>query len=237
MGLPVTASYIVLGTLSAPALFNLIAESQLLDMMASGSLPDAANAIFMLVDPSAIASLAQGMPMEQAEALLAQVPADFKSMLMDQALGAQSVAMILVTAHMIIFWLSQDSNVTPPVCLTAFAAAAIAKTPPMLTGLTAWKLAKGLYIIPLMMAYTPLIGGDTETLLHLTFFGIFGMYALVAAMEGYLDDKLSILSRLIALIAAAMMLWPNLDIWIQCIGLAAFLVLFVIGNKSYKKNM
>jgi membrane protein implicated in regulation of membrane protease activity len=56
-------------------------------------------------------------------------------------------------------------------------------------------------------------------------------------MEGYLEDKLSIYSRLIALIAADMMLWPNLDLWIQCIGLAAFLVLFVIGNKSYKKNM
>ena len=237
MGLPVTASYIVLGTLSAPALFNLIAESQLLDMMASGNLPDAASAVFMLVDPSAIATLAQGMPMEQAVALLAQVPNDFKSMLMDQALGAQTVAMVLVTAHMIIFWLSQDSNVTPPVCLTAFAAAAIAKTPPMLTGMTAWKLAKGLYIIPLLMAYTPLIGGDSETLLPLTFFAIFGMYALVSAMEGYLEDKLSIVPRTLMLIASLMMLWPNLEIWIQLIGLSMFLVFFFLGNKSYKKNM
>jgi TRAP transporter 4TM/12TM fusion protein len=237
MGLPVTASYIVLGTLSAPALYNLIAESQLLDMMASGSLPEAANAIFMLVDPSAIASLAQGMPIEQAATLLAQVPSDFKGMLMDQALGAQSVAMILVTAHMIIFWLSQDSNVTPPVCLTAFAAAAIAKTPPMLTGMTAWKLAKGLYIIPLLMAYTPLIGGDGETLLRLTFFAIFGMYALVSAMEGYLEDKLSILPRALMLAAAFMMLWPNLDLWIQIIGWAFFLAFFILGNISYKKKM
>ena len=82
MGLPVTAAYIVLGTLSAPALFNLIAESQLLEMMTTGNLPEAASAVFMLVDPSAIAALAQGMPMEQAQALLAQVPNDFKSMLM-----------------------------------------------------------------------------------------------------------------------------------------------------------
>lgn len=206
-------------------------------MMSAGNLPEAASAVFMLVDPSAIAALAQGMPMEQAQALLAQVPNDFKSMLMDQALGAQSVAMILVTAHMIIFWLSQDSNVTPPVCLTAFAAAAIAKTPPMRTGLTAWKLAKGLYIVPLLMAYTPLIGGDTETLLRLTVFAIFGMYALVGAMEGYLEDKLSIFARMIALVASVMMLWPHLALWINCLGLAIFLVLFVIGNKSYKKNM
>lgn len=236
MGLPVTASYIVLGTLSAPAIFNLIAESQLLEMMSSGNLPQAASAVFMLVDPSAIAKLAVGMPMDQAAALLAQVPADFKSMLMDQALGAKSVAMILVTAHMIIFWLSQDSNVTPPVCLTAFAAAAIAKTPPMRTGLTAWKLAKGLYIVPLLMAYTPLIGGDTETLIRLTIFAIFGMYALVAAMEGYLEDKLSIPSRILALAASIFMLWPHFDLWLQLVGLVIFLVLFIMGNRKYAKE-
>ena len=72
----------------------------------------------------------------------------------------------------------------------------------MLTGMTAWKLAKGLYIVPLLMAYTPLIGGDSETLLRLSFFAIFGMYALVGAMEGYLEDKLSLLTRLIALVAS-----------------------------------
>lgn len=237
MGLPVTASYIVLGTLSAPAIFNLIAESQLIEMMASGNLPEAASAVFMLVDPAAIGALAQGMSSADAAALLAQVPADFKGMLMDQALGAQSVAMILVTAHMIIFWLSQDSNVTPPVCLTAFAAAAIAKTPPMRTGMMAWKLAKGLYIVPLLMAYTPLIGGDAETLLRLTIFAIFGMYALVAAMEGYLENKLNILSRVAMLIASGLMLWPGLDLWIQAIGLAMFLAQFMIGNRSYKSEL
>ena len=237
MGLPVTASYIVLGTLSAPAIFNLIAESQLIEMMASGNLPEAASAVFMLVDPAAIGALAQGMSSADAAALLAQVPADFKGMLMDQALGAQSVAMILVTAHMIIFWLSQDSNVTPPVCLTAFAAAAIAKTPPMRTGMTAWKLAKGLYIVPLLMAYTPLIGGDAETLLRLTIFAIFGMYALVAAMEGYLENPLNILSRALMLVAAGLMLWPGLELWLQAIGLALFLGQFIIGNKAYKQDM
>ena len=237
MGLPVTASYIVLGTLSAPAIFNLIAESQLIEMMASGNLPEAASAVFMLVDPAAIGALAQGMSSADAAALLAQVPADFKGMLMDQALGAQSVAMILVTAHMIIFWLSQDSNVTPPVCLTAFAAAAIAKTPPMRTGMTAWKLAKGLYIVPLLMAYTPLIGGDAETLLRLTIFAIFGMYALVAAMEGYLENPLNILSRALMLVAAGLMLWPGLELWLQIIGLALFLGQFIIGNKAYKQDM
>ncbi|OZT82308.1 C4-dicarboxylate ABC transporter permease, partial [Vibrio sp. 03_296] len=44
MGLPVTAAYIVLGTLSAPALYQLIAENQLLSLMSAGQLPEQAKA-------------------------------------------------------------------------------------------------------------------------------------------------------------------------------------------------
>jgi len=40
MGLPVTAAYIVLGTLSAPALYGLMAESQLLELIMAGHLPE-----------------------------------------------------------------------------------------------------------------------------------------------------------------------------------------------------
>lgn len=235
MGLPVTASYIVLATLSAPALYDLIAANQLLDLLVSGQVPETVSTIFMLIDANAASQLAQGgLSLDQATLLLSQVPADLKDMIYNQVLGAEAIAMILVTAHMIIFWLSQDSNVTPPVCLTAFAAAAIAKTPPMRTGVTAWKLAKGLYIVPVMMAYTPLIGGDFETLLRLTLFGIFGLYAFVAVMEGYLESELNHVTRGIMLIAALAMLWPNLHIGIQLAGLAAFLCTFVLGYKKYQ---
>lgn len=99
MGLPVTASYIVLATLAGPAL---------LDM---------------------------GVP--------------------------------LIVSHMIVFWYSQDANVTPPVSLASFAGAAVAGANPMRTAFTSWKLAKGLYIIPIVMAYRPLLGVDeTYSLMH-----------------------------------------------------------------------
>ncbi|HSH74097.1 MAG TPA: TRAP transporter fused permease subunit, partial [Longimicrobiales bacterium] len=40
----------------------------------------------------------------------------------------------LLVAHMVVFWFSQDSNVTPPVCLAAYAAAGVAGSEPMRTG-------------------------------------------------------------------------------------------------------
>ena len=69
----------------------------------------------------------------------------------------QELGLALITAHMIIFWLAQTSNVTPPIALAAFAGAGVAGAPPMRTAIEAFKLAGGLFVIPLMMAYTPLL--------------------------------------------------------------------------------
>lgn len=231
MGLPVTAAYIVLATLSAPALYNLMAERDLIDMIASGHLPEAARSIFMLIDPNAIKALAQPMSTDQAAALLAQVPPDFKGQLLKQAMDPQTLSMLLLSAHMIIFWLSQDSNVTPPVCLTAFAAAAIARTPPMATGFTAWKLSKGLYVVPLLFAYTSFIGGSLEEVLTVFLFGMIGLYAFVGFMEGYLEGPLNLPLRLLSGACALGMLWPHGHLLYDLIAAAVFVGLFVYSRR------
>jgi len=54
-----------------------------------------------------------------------------------------------------------DSNVTPPVCLLAFTAAGhLQARSRWQQPFESWKIAKGLYIVPLMFAYTPLITGN-----------------------------------------------------------------------------
>jgi TRAP-type uncharacterized transport system fused permease subunit len=58
---------------------------------------------------------------------------------------------------MIVYWFSQDSNITPPVCVAAYAGAAIAGSDPWKTGWTAFKYAKLLYVVPLLFAFTPQI--------------------------------------------------------------------------------
>lgn len=232
MGLPVTAAYIVLATLSAPALYGLMAESRLLDLIIAGGLPEAAKTIFLLVDPEKVSLLSAPMAEADARALLAAVPADFKGQLLEQAMPAEVLAMILLSAHMIIFWLSQDSNVTPPVCLTAFAAAAIAKTPPMATGFMAWKVAKGLYIVPLLFAYTNFIGGTTFEVLSIFVFGVFGLYAFVGFMEGYLEGKLNILLRILCGVCALTLLWPHDILILNAVMILIFLGIFIYSRRT-----
>jgi TRAP-type uncharacterized transport system fused permease subunit len=134
----------------------------------------------------------------------------------------------LLSAHLIIFWLSQDSNVTPPVCLAAFTAAALAEAPPMKTGFTAWKIAKGLYFVPMLIAYTPLIGGTWVEAVEIFFFAIFGFWALSAAIEGHWESRMGLVERVAILAVAAILLWP-MHLYANLAGLAAFAVLLVLN--------
>lgn len=233
MGLPVTAAYIVLATLSAPAIRDLIVESKLIAAVASGQVPEQAKAVFMLVAPDKLSQLGQAMPLAEATALIAAVPQDFFSTLTEQILNPATLTAALLSAHMVIYWLSQDSNVTPPVCLTAFAAAAIANTPPMATGVMAWKIAKGLYIVPLLIAYTPFLGGSLKEILEVFFFSVFGIYAFSGALEGHMEAPLNWLWRVLLLGAATGLLWPNQTLY-HVIGLILFIVIFAVNLRARK---
>ena len=63
----------------------------------------------------------------------------------------------VLSAHMIIFWLALDSNITPPVAMGPFAAAAIAQADPMKTGWACFRFAKVIYVMPLLFAYTHIL--------------------------------------------------------------------------------
>jgi len=239
MGLPVTAAYIVLATLSAPALYNLIADAQLVELIAAGQpLPEGARALLMLAVPDRIGQLAQVMSHHEASQILDAVRAVDPSLLValrEQMLDPDLALGILLSAHMIIFWLSQDSNVTPPVCLTAFAAAAIAGSGQMRTGLTAWKLAKGLYIMPVLFAYTPFLYGDWGEALTIFSFSLVGLYAFAAAFQGHLERDHGTVARLVLAALALGLLWPQQELlhWTGLAGFSAFLTWdYVMARRS-----
>ncbi len=190
MGLPVTAAYIVLSILSAPALAGMLADGIIVQQLVSGISDPVAAASFMLVDSPLIAKVATGMTLAEAQTLMSTIPFELAVVLRPTLVDVEAMTTFLLTAHLIVFWLSQDSNVTPPVCLAAFTAAGIAKSPPMATGVEAWKIAKGLYIVPLIFAYTPLIGGSFDTVARIGFFSLFGIYAFSALLQRHSEGPL-----------------------------------------------
>ncbi len=124
----------------------------------------------------------------------------------------QEFGIPLLVAHLVVFWYSQDSNVTPPIALAGFAGAAIAGSKPMETSFQAWKFAKGLYLIPLFMVFNPeiIMGGPVPVVIWNAVIALLALGAFAAALEGYLFTRMSWLPRLAITGAIVGVFYPNL---------------------------
>ncbi|MCL3882693.1 TRAP transporter permease [Marivita sp. GX14005] len=142
---------------------------------------------------------------------------------------SQEFGIPLLIAHLVVFWYSQDSNVTPPVALAGFAGAAIANAKPMETSVQAWKFAKGLYLIPLFMVYNPemILGGPILLVLWTGFIAILALAAFAAAIEGWLFAPMDWLSR--ALIVPATIAVFHPDHVIEAAGAALLLAILAVN--------
>jgi TRAP transporter 4TM/12TM fusion protein len=115
--------------------------------------------LFLTILLIALASLVLGMGVPVTAAYLITAVVAVPAL---THLGVNEIA-----AHMIVYWLSQDSNITPPVCIAAFAGATIAKANMWKTAFTAFKFAKFLYLGPFLFGYVPgftLNGSSTDIL-------------------------------------------------------------------------
>ena len=115
----------------------------------------------------------------------------------------------LLTAHLLVFWLSQTSNVTPPIALAAFAGAGVADANPVRASVEAFKLAAGLFVIPVMMAYSGLINTDGNAFGFVV--GVVQTLTIIVAMamvvEGYLLRALSLAERIVCGLSLPLLLF------------------------------
>lgn len=151
----------------------------------------------------AIASLVLGLgvPVTAAYLILA--------VLAVPALGAFGLSAI--TGHMIVYWLSQSSNITPPVCMAAYAGAAIAGSDPWKTGWTAMRFSKMLFVTPLLFAYIPaiLLDGSAFDIGMAFLSAILGTIAFGALAMGYLRRRTRVHEWVMLGIATILLYWPT----------------------------
>ncbi len=142
----------------------------------------------------------------------------------------------LLISHLVVFWWSQDSNVTPPVALAGFAGAAIAGSRPMETSVQAWKYAKGLYLIPLFMVFNEpiIIGGPLPLVLWNGLLAILALTAFAAAIEGYLFAPVAHWQRVVAAATTVAMFWPSMPI--EAVGAAATTLLFAANYAANRRK-
>ena len=146
------------------------------------------------------------------------------------ALGTLGVP--LIATHFFVFYYGVLADVTPPVALAAYAAAGIAGSEPMRTGLTAFRLSMGKALVPFMFVYTPallFIDFTWSAFLSAAFCGVVGIAALSAAYIGYFRAPLGRLEKVLLSFAGLALVfnqfWPNI------VGLAV--VFAILGWNAF----
>lgn len=197
--------------------------SMIIQMISGGSL---IITIFLIL--IAAIFLGMGLPVTASYITLAVLAAPAMTML-----GAG-----LLASHLMIFWFSQFANVTPPICLAAYSAAGIAKSKPFETGMQGWKLSSGMYVIPFLIVYSPLIfTGTVAMAIETTIATGIGLFAMAILLEGYYRRPVNIAKRLLCGAAAVLLFWPDVALHVAgVIVFAAFFAVHLFAGREKRKN-
>jgi TRAP transporter 4TM/12TM fusion protein len=135
----------------------------------------------------------------------------------------EKMHVVPMAAHMFAFYYGVVSTITPPVALAAFAASAIAGSPPMGTAFESAKVGMTKYLVPFIFVYNPsLIFHGALWMTAFSFVtALAGVWALSAAVEGWLHGRLNMLVRALMLGSAILLLYPP---QLSFFGLSGFLV-------------
>lgn len=118
----------------------------------------------------------------------------------------------ILAAHLFVLYFGVVADLTPPAALAAYAGAGISGSNPLKTGLTAVKLAIAGFVVPFVFAYSPsllLIDTTATQVILITGSSILGVFALAAAVLGYLNRKTTIIERFLLLGSAYGLLFPG----------------------------
>ena len=140
----------------------------------------------------------------------------------------QALDVPLLATHFFVFYYGVLADITPPVALAAYAAAGIAKSDPMRTGLTAFRLSMGKALVPLMFVYAPALLFIDFTVYDFTLAlasGILSIVALSVAYIGFFRSGLAGWEK-VALTASGLALVAHDEVAISLAGATVLAILW-----------
>jgi TRAP transporter 4TM/12TM fusion protein len=143
----------------------------------------------------------------------------------------------VLAAHMFVFYFGIVADITPPVCLAAYAGAGLAGANPFMTGVRAFTLATAAYIIPYVFVMNPqmiLIDVKPLFLTICVATAIIGMIGVSSAMVGYLVRKAYVWERIVLFIAGLLLISPNITF--SVIGSVLLIAVAVIQSRRPKET-
>lgn len=144
-----------------------------------------------------------------------------------------------LAAHMFVFYWSLLSFLTPPVCISVYAAAALARANYWKTAWTSMRLAVSGYIVPFIFVYNTalLAQGSASEIAIGAVTAILGVSMLAIGLEGYLLKRLGWVERVL-LVLGGVGLVTNIPIAnYGGIGIAAVVILWEFVSKRRLRQL
>jgi TRAP transporter 4TM/12TM fusion protein len=126
-------------------------------------------------------------------------------------------------AHMMAFYYGMLGDLTPPVAISAFTAAALAGANPMTASWHAMRIGLAAYLLPLVFVYSPeiLLIGDPVSIAWVIARTFFGIVCIAAASSGAFTAPLAAMARASLIFGGACLLLPGLWLTVLGFGVAA----------------
>lgn len=144
-----------------------------------------------------------------------------------------------MAAHLFIFFSGMLSMVTPPVALAAYAGATIANADFWRTGLYASLIALPVFILPYAFVYGPplLMDGTLIQIAWSSASAALGVMLVAFSLIGSPKDRVELGARLVAFVAAILLITPEKLTDIAGLGLAVVAVLMQYGRAINLKTV
>lgn len=143
-----------------------------------------------------------------------------------------------IASHMFVLYYGVVSEITPPVCTSAYAAAAIANANPFRTGISAFTLGLGKIVAPMAFVYAPVLlivssaGFDLIEFSYAAASCIAGVIALSAAVVGYFMLPMGVIERILSAAAGLIFIAPSWQADLLALALLTPIVLLqFIGSR------
>ena len=139
-----------------------------------------------------------------------------------------------IASHLFVLYYGVVSEITPPVCTSAYAAAAIANSNPFRTGMSAFTLGLGKIVAPMAFVYAPVLlivssaGFDLLQFSYTSVSCILGVISLSTAVVGYFKASLGVFERFLCFFAGLIFIAPSWQADLLALALLVPVVLMQI---------
>ncbi len=143
-----------------------------------------------------------------------------------------------IASHLFVLYYGVVAEITPPVCTSAYAAAAIANSNPFKTGISAFTLGLGKVVAPMAFVYAPVLlfvsstGFDFLQFSYAATSCILGVVALSASVVGYFLAPMAWYERVLAALAGLVAIAPTWQSDLIALAIVAPVILIQLIAKK-----